>query len=80
MEPPTEEKTERRYSHPEKSEEGTQYVYLCVNQCKFVIPYLGMHWVSTTASQHSISHLYHMAQKILELFFVHMLSLSRHGH
>ena len=32
--PPTEEKTERRDPHPEKSEEGTEYVYLCVSQCK----------------------------------------------
>ena len=77
---PTEEKTERRDPHPEKSEEGTEYVYLCVSHCKFVILYLGMHWVSTTASQHLIRHLYHTALNLLELFFVHMLSLSRHGH
>ena len=78
--PPTEEKIERRDPHPEKSEDGTEYVYLCVSHCKFVILYLGMHWVSTTASQHLISHVYHMAQNILELCFVHMLSLSRHWH
>ena len=39
--PPTEEKIERRDPHPEKKE-GTEYVYLCVSQCKFVIPYLGV--------------------------------------
>ena len=54
-------------------------MYLCVSHCKFVIPYLGIHWVSTTASQYLISNLYHMAQNILELFFVYILSLSRHG-
>ena len=45
--PPTEERTERIDPHPEKSEEGTEYMYLCISHCKFVITYLGMHWVST---------------------------------
>ena len=56
------------------SEEGTECVYF--SHCKFVGDALG---VNPPPVIPLMSHLYHMAQNILELFIVHILSLTGMG-